>query len=273
VPIAVFVLSVGYLLLLASAFGTKLAAIVLIVISGITAAASYYWRYPREYSKKSRQLTEELIAEREEQESAELLLQEETLQTGFMNVYSLEGAKALNAMSNEFRQWVATLDKQKSIDPLASSALRSAGGETLRTGLNVLSDAFDLMKLVQMIGTTKLENEILATEREIAHLRNEPGRTEHLVFKQQILSSKDRLNALGQLQLCIEQLIQQAGRCEVVLRAARSNSTGITGDNIRRVWIRQSQHCKECQLRKEAQASLMQKAGKFLQEGRSSLSS
>jgi hypothetical protein len=269
VSIAIFVLSMGYLLLLASTFGMKLAAIVLIVISGMTAAVTFYLRYPKEYAEKSRQITEELIAEREQKESVELFSQEETLQTGFMNVYSPEGAKALDAMSKEFRQWVTALDQHKSIDPLAASALRSAGGETLRTGLNILSDAFDLMKLVQMTGTTRLENEILATEREIAHLRNEPDRTEHINFKQQVLSSlKDRLNALSQIQLCIEQLIHQAGRCEGVLRAARVELAGFRDNNTHKSLDSVITTLQECQVQvKEAQTSLMQKAGKFLQEG------
>jgi hypothetical protein len=269
-PLAVCIVSGGYLLLSSPGSAMKWPLVALTAVSGLAAAAAFYLRYPGEYARKSRKLTEKLIAEREQKEEAELRQQAETLQTEFLNVYSVEGTKALNAISSEYPQWEAALGQQKSMDPLATSVLRSLGGETLRAGLNLLSDALDLMKLVQVTGRTRLESEIAAMEREVDLLRKEQNQSERLRFKQDILTSlKERLAALSQLQLCVEQLLHQTGRCEASLRAARIELAAIrTGSSKSSVDAISGALQERINQVKEAQASLMQRAGSLLQENK-----
>ena len=222
IPVAVCILSAGYLVMLSPIFGGGLGTFVLIPVSGIMAVASFSINYPRKYLENTRELIEKLDAERRQQEEAELHELRETLQAGFLGVKSVEGIRALDELFSEYEQLHTALEQQRATDPLAVSVIPALAGETFRRGLGVLSDTLDLMNVIHTPGREKLEREIMDVEQEVAGIEDDQSQEARLKLKKEIFDSlKQRLDSLTKLQLWVEQLLYQAQRCEASLHATR----------------------------------------------------
>jgi serine/threonine protein kinase len=239
-PLAVCILSTTYMVLLSPIFGFQLATGIIIGVSGAGALVSYAVNYPREYQKNSDELRIFLEDEHRLMEEAELNRLQLTLQTGFLSVSSMEGTTALDELSNEYQQLQSALEQQRATDPLSMSVIPALTGETYRRGLSVLSDALDLMNVINTPSREKLEREIIMIEKEVEALQNDPLEAERFKLKKEILeSSKYRITTLGKLQLWVEQLLYQARRCEdalhstrIELATIRAGATKISVDSV-----------------------------------------
>lgn len=221
-PLAVCVMSAIYLLLLSPIFGGALWAIVLTAISGIAATASYLYRYTKEYPRNAREMMDRDEQERIRLERAELKQFCVRLQVGFFSIASADGVKALAELTSAYEQLQPALAQRRATDPLSASLIPALAGETYRRGLDVLSDALELMEAVHAPGGESLEKEIARLETELHTPKSGEIEAERLRLVEETLAScKERLDMLNRLQLYIDQLLYQARRCEASLHSTR----------------------------------------------------
>jgi hypothetical protein len=221
-PIAVCILGVFYLIVLSPIFGVGLGAGILIGISAAAAGGTYFMRYEKEYLRINRELIDRLEAERIQVQVEELKELSETLEFGFLSMDCTEGQRTLAGLNSEYAELQPALNQQRATDSLSMSLIPALAGETYRRGLSVLSDALDMMNVIQTPGREKLEREITELEIEIETLKIDPGQAARSSLKQEMLSSvKERLALLSKLQLHFDQLLYQAQRCEAALNTTR----------------------------------------------------
>ena len=258
-PLAGLVMSALYLVLVSPILGGGRLAMVLLGVSGTMATAGFVWRYvlhyTEEYGKRARELMDLLDEERARLEQAEVRQLRDALQGGLSNVGSAEGLKALIELVDEYEELQPALGHQRDTDPLSTSIVPSLAGETYRQGLNVLSDALELMRAVRTPGRERLEREITGLEREVEALEADESQAERLRIKEDTLAShKQRVSILEQLQLSVDQLLFQAGRCEaslhrtrIELSAIRIGSSETSVDSVTEALRRTIQQAKEVQ--------------------------
>ena len=176
-------------------------------------------------------------AKRELVEAAEL---RRALEAGFSAIGSVEGLKALTALVWEYQELQPALGRRMDTDTLSVNLVPSLAGETYRQGLSVLSDALDLMRIVGTPDRERLEREIGGLEEDVEALKGDQDQAERLRIREDTLAShRQRLDMLGQLQVDIDQLLHQAGRCEaslhrarIELAAIRTGSSGISVSSV-----------------------------------------
>jgi hypothetical protein len=180
----------------------------------------------------------------------------ETLRSGFSSVGSPAGKKTLEGLSDQYEQLQTALHQQRASDPLSISVIPALAAETYRRGLGVLSDTLDLMNVIRTPGRTKLESEVVDVEDEIELLREQGGgQEERLRLKQERLESlRDRLSTLDKHELCADQLLYQAQRCEaslhntrIQLATIRAGSTKTNVDSVVKALQERIDQVKEVQ--------------------------
>ena len=258
-PLATLVGSTIYLALVSPILGGGLLAMVLIVVSGVGAAAGFVWRYvlryTEEYGKRARELMGLLEGERARLEQADVTRLRESLQAGFSSIGSTEGLKALTELVGEHEELQPALGRERVTDPLSISIVSSLAEETYRQGLSVLSDALELMRASHTPGRARLEKEFDGLERKVEALKGDGSQAERLRLGEDTLAShRQRLEMLGQLQLRVDQLLYQAHRCEaslhrtrIELAAIRTGSSETSVDSVTETLRRTIDHGKEVQ--------------------------
>ena len=225
-PLAVSIMSVIYLLLVSPVFGGRPLAAVLLTVSAIVATASFIWRYVFRYAEEYAERAWELLAvqdrERERLEQAELEQRRAVLESRFSRIDSDEGIKALSNLLGEYEQLQSALRRQLDTDPFSMSYLPALSEETYLRGLSVLSDALELMNAAGTPSRERLEREIAELEKGIEASKVDEAQAERLKIKEGTRASyRQRLDMLDQLQLRVDQLLYQAGRCEASLHRTR----------------------------------------------------
>lgn len=220
--LALCIISTVFLLLLSRVFGITWEALALSLVSGIMAVSSYIHQYRKKYPARAREIMEHLDQEREKSNEVELKQLIEKLRTGFFKLDSADGLTSLAQLVSEYEQLQTALSKQRGFDPLAVSLIPSLAEETFRRGLSVLSEALELIRLIQWPDRTRLEMEIKELEKEIQSLIKSSNQKELIQVKERLLDiRKERLNSLNKLQLNIGQLLCSAQRCDSVLHSTR----------------------------------------------------
>ena len=236
-PLAMSTASGVYALVLSPVLGGGLWAIVLLIVSGAVAAATFGWRYvfdyPREYAERARDrelvrlerevalsdLHDRRLARSEQEEIKQLRA---VLQSGFSRIDSAAGSRAVGALADEYDRLLPALRRRADVDPLLTSLVSGLAEEAYRSGLNVLSDALELMKVTGTGGRERLEWEIAELERGVECSEGDGSQAEQLGIKGDTLAShRERLEMLDQLQLSLVQLLFQTSRCEASLHRAR----------------------------------------------------
>jgi hypothetical protein len=164
-------------------------AIIMAAVSGIAAIVSYGSLYEREYQTNTRELIRMQDEYRKQNEEAELNQRRETLEAGFSSISSAQGTSVLDELLCEYEQLKSSLGEQRSTDPISVSMIAALNEETYSRGLSVLSDALDLMNVIHTPGREKLEMEYLEIENEIEAIEGNPGQSERLKLKQEVLAS------------------------------------------------------------------------------------
>ena len=221
-----------YLLLLSPVFGNGAWATLVLLACGIAAAASLAWRfvfrYADEYAASERQmlmLQDLELARRGQQEVSERLA---FLESGLSGVGSDEGLTALNELVDEYGKLQPALERHTDSDPLSMARVPVLTEETYRLGLNLLSDALELLDAGQSTGREKLEKEVTELERAVHVARGDEEQPERLKIKEDTLAARRQfLDLLDQLQLRVEQLLFQVNRCEASLHRTRIELAGI----------------------------------------------
>ena len=225
-PLAGAAACVVYLLLLSPVFGNGAWETLVLLACGIAAAASFAWRfvfrYADEYAASERQmlmLQDLELARRGQQEVSERLA---FLESGLSGIGSDEGLTALNELVGEYEKLQPALERQTDSDPLSMARVPVLAEETYRLGLNLLSDALELLDAGQSTGRESLEKEVAELETAVQVARGDEEQPERLKIKEDTLAARRQfLDLLDQLQLRVEQLLFQVNRCEASLHRTR----------------------------------------------------
>jgi hypothetical protein len=226
VPLGVAVVSVSYLLLLEPDRSRGTGAVAVMAMAPAVAATSFVWRYAfrygDEYARLEQQLSEVQQRERarlEEQETRSLRLE---LERGFAESASAAGARAFEELEREYARLRPALESRREVDPLSIARIPALATETYRRGLSVLVDALELTEAMRGAGRDRLEQEIAELERETAPTLSDGRSAERVAIREATLVlHRERIALLDRLQLRVEQLLHQAGRCEASLHRTR----------------------------------------------------
>ena len=155
----------------------------------------------------------------------------EALRSGFLSIESTQGLKACDQLANEYEQLQHALTRRSDSDPLSLSHLPILAGETYRRGLDVLSDALELMRAANTTETESLQSEISEFEREIESDEVGESEMERGIKEDSLGSHRQLLEMLDQLRLRADQLLLQAGRCGAALHHTRIELAAVRTDN------------------------------------------
>ena len=224
-----------FIIMLASAF--QLWAIILLIISAIASAGSFFWRYFLRYDQEYERRTQELL-ERQDQEAGkrgqtELQRLKDDIQTGFSRVNSADGLKALQELVYEYEELQPVLDRGRETDPLAVAHIPGLAEETYRQGLGVLAGCLDLMREIGSPNNRKLEAEVVDLQSQIGAMENDDSQTERLsILKATVASHKERLALVQQHSLRVDGLLHQSDSCEASIHRTRIELAALKADNI-----------------------------------------
>ena len=161
-PLATSAASGIYMLVLSPVLGGGLWGIVLLAASGAMAAGAFGWLYivhcPREYAERARE--RELVRLEQEATQVELNVRmlarsewEEVkqlrtaLQSGFSRIDSDAGSRALGGLAGEYDRLLPALGRRAEADPLLMPIVSGLAADAYRSGIDVLADALELMKV------------------------------------------------------------------------------------------------------------------------------
>ncbi len=236
IALASCILSIIYLVFFSSAFGGALAAIILLVCSGVAATGSFFWHYSVRYSEAYASRVQEVMEFQETEqrglEQAELKQLRGGLETGLSSVDSAEGIKALKALVYEYEQLLHVLDRKKETDPLSVAHIPALAEETYRQGLSVLTDVLELARVIHSSDKKRLEAEIAELKKEIRSLSGDKSTAAQVEIKEATVAShKERLDMIKEQHLRVDKLVYQSDRCEASLHRTRIELAALKADS------------------------------------------
>jgi hypothetical protein len=182
-------------------------------------AGSFIWRYVFNYDNA---YAEKLRTMNRQREKTELERLHTRLIEGFTETRLAEGHYVLRDLDEEFKELQTLVTRRRETDPLTLSYLPTLVDETYRQGLSVLDDSLQLARATSSPYDRRLEAEIKELEgkvREIGESQGAEGRIELLCNK--IGANRRRLEMIGKERLRLEELLQQARKCEAALHDTR----------------------------------------------------
>ena len=226
VPLGVAATSLSYLLLIEADGSSGIGAAAVIAISLVMAATSVVWRYAVRYRDEHERLEQRLTDVRERER--ELLEEQQTrslrhrLERGFAEAESSAGTRAFEELDQEYARLRPALESGREADPLSVARIPALAAETYRRGLSVLVDALELIEAIRGPRWERLQAEIVELERETAASRVDRAPPEKVEIRNATLvSHRERIALLDRLQLRVDQLLYQGGRCEASLHRTR----------------------------------------------------
>ena len=236
IPFTLGILSAIYLLLLSPVVGGSQEALILLICSGVVAVGSFFWRYSIRYSQEYKRRTQEIIELQENEqrglEQAELKKSRETLESGFADIKSDEGLKAVKELVYEYDQLQQVLRRKKETDPLSITHIPALAEETYRQGLSALADTLELARVVHSSDSQRLEAEIAEFEKDIESLKGDKAQAEQVKIKESTIAShKERLDMVNEQELKVEKLMYQTDRCEASLHRTRIELAALKADS------------------------------------------
>jgi hypothetical protein len=221
-PFTICAIGLIYNLLYAPVLGGFSIVWIVTIAAGLFGAASLIWRsvirYQRGYTRKLQELA--ALNDAEQTLSIESRLQNAyaSLEQGFHEIEDQEGLKILFGLEHEYRQLQPVIQHGEEADLLSISNLSVLVRETYLQGLNVLEHALELERAVGSTDPNQLQAEIESLERKAAAVKQNPAGTESLQFiREKIDFNRERLDALANLHLRVEELLHQAERCKASL--------------------------------------------------------
>ncbi len=225
-PLAVCTMAGIYLLVLSQVFGGGFRSVLVLVVSGVAAVASftrlYVFRYAEEYAERVHQVMtfQDREADLAEQSRAAELREE--LQVGFTGIGSAEGLGIFFKLVGAHERLETTLSLQEGSDLASISHVPALAEETYRRGLSVLSDALELLRVVDDSSAESLKRDVVELEREIEAWTSDGAHRDRLQFREKVLAShRERLEVHEHLRSSADQLLFQAHKCEDSLHRTR----------------------------------------------------
>jgi DNA-binding SARP family transcriptional activator len=236
IPLAIAAMAFIYWLLFAprTGWGGPF-ALALLALAAIVALASFIWlfaiRYDRSYEERSRAaLAQQQRVEREQQQAGVEVLRSK-LRDGFAAIACTEGQYALKALDYEYNELKGVLERHKERDPLAVAHLPALTNATYLQGLSVLDDALELARSVSSPTNQRLETDLKDLNVKIAAAKAKTGADEQVkLWRAKASSDRQRLDLVDQQRLRLQQLLQQADRCEGALQQTRIELASLKAD-------------------------------------------
>jgi hypothetical protein len=233
-PALTCALALVYLLAFSPVFGLALPALVVAILCGLAATASFVRAYGQEYPRKARELTALYRIKCARREEEELENFKDNLEAGFERLEYQAGLEVLAGLAAEYQQNKLALERVRAIEPLSLSLIPALVEETYRRGLGVLSNLLQAVDMLNFPGRRKLEKECYDLEEEIESLAADPLQNERLKFKMESLEfHRQQFNRLRGLKLTTERLLHQARRCEDSLQNTRLELSAVEAGNLK----------------------------------------
>ncbi len=141
---------------------------------------------------------------------------------GFSRNKSTEGLKVLERLSYEYTQLRLALERRRDDISLLAVRIPALGEETYRQGLSVLRHALELVQALRSSDEERLAGEAIRLEKEIDALSDDASQTSRVEsLRDSLASYHQTLRLLRQQALRVEELLNQASRCEASLNQAR----------------------------------------------------
>lgn len=225
-PLAVCIMSGVYLLVLTPVFGGGFWPVVVLVVSGVAAVTSFIWRYifrySEEYAERVREATALRDVEVELAEQSRAAQLREQLEVGFSGIGSAQGLGVFFKLVGAYERLETTLSLQANSDLASISRVPALAEETYRRGMSVLSDALELLRVVDGSSVESLERDVAELEEEVEASRADGAHLDRLRIKEKVLAShRERLELHDQLRWSAERLLFQAHKCEDSLHRTR----------------------------------------------------
>ena len=201
-------------------------AMILLITSLIAAAASFFWIYSIRHDVEYAKIVQGIMAlqgkESREQRQAEIKKIRETLQAGFSGIEFGAGLKALSDLHHEYKQLQIVLKRQDGTLSMSVSHIPGLAEETYREGLNVLANGLQLLRAIHTSNKGRLEEEIVAIEKELETLRKNEGQERRVKLREEkVASNRELLEMINQQRYRAEELLYQCDRCEASLSRTR----------------------------------------------------
>ena len=130
-----------------------------------------------------------------------------------------EPSYSLKALDYEYNQLRGVLERNHQHDSLAVAHLPALASETYLRGLSVLEDALDLARSLASPINQRLESDLPDLEAKIHGAKGKASAEEQVkLWREKASSDRQRLDLIGQERLRLQQLLQQADRCEGALQ-------------------------------------------------------
>ncbi|MBI4332354.1 MAG: hypothetical protein HY673_13860 [Chloroflexi bacterium] len=239
-PLSLSIISAVYLGMLSPLFGGWLLAAGVCAVSAVAAVRSYRSHYAKSLPRVNREIRDHEKEEESRSEEVELSQAQDVLRKGFLNIASEEGTMVLSDLVTEYEQLRPAIAERRPADPFSVALVPALAAETYKRGLGVLSEALELIKVIQTPGKEKLDKEIAGLEQEAGVSEDEEVQAERVKLRKERLDSlKQRREMVERYQLYVDRLFGQAQRCEAALyktrlelAAVRAGSSGATVDAV-----------------------------------------
>jgi DNA-binding SARP family transcriptional activator len=233
IPLAIAAIAGIFWVLLSSRAGWGgSVALGLLVLGSLVAVASFVKLYVIDFDSAFERCAHELLVEQtrvqQEQQQAEVEVLRAKLRDGFGQIGCTEGQYSLKSLDYEYNELKGVLARNHAHDLLAVAHLPLLANETYLRGLSVLEDALELARSISSPTNQRLEADLKELD---AKMKGRSGSEDQIkLWREKATSLRQRLALITQQRLRLQQLLQQADRCEAALQQTRMELASLKAD-------------------------------------------
>ena len=147
------------------------------------------------------------------------------------------GLQVVQQLIHEYEQLKPVLVRRRATDSLSVAYVPALAEETYRQGMSVLEHALELARALRSPGTTDLDADIAALEREGETAQRETAQRQAApsepvpTLPNTLATLTERRDALRRHRARVDELIRHAGRCQASLQQARIELASLNASN------------------------------------------
>ena len=153
-------------------------------------------------------------------------------ETGQFKEQLQAGLQVVQQLIYEYEQLKPVLVRRRATDSHSVAYVPALAEETYRQGMSVLEHALELARALRSPGTTDLDADIAALEREVETAPRQATQSEPAQSLANTLATlTERRDALRRHRARVDELIRHAGRCQASLQQARIELASLNASN------------------------------------------